>query len=550
MKKILLSLLVSVVSLSATAGWVKTDLASIKATDVVVIVDEKGNYAMSNNNGTSNPPAGVVLTIANNKITSEVADNLKWNIVADGGNYTIYPNGTTETWLYCTNTNKGVRVGTNANKVFTFESTHLKHTATSRYLGVYTTIPDWRCYTSSTEPNIKDTKTAFYVYTEGDDSGEGGGEEPGDDPVEPEIPTKGDTYRLVTSDSELEANEKYIIVAAESNYAMSTTQKDKNRGQNLITKNGNLITLSGDNLVDVQVFTLEEGTIDDTWAFYAPNYKDKDGKVQNGGYLYAAGGTSSNNFLRTKNNKDEVASAIIAVSTEGIASIVFQGEVSRNTLKYNSSSSLFSCYASGQTDVSLYKYIKTVATPVISINGDDMISITCATEGATIYYTIDGTTPTTSSTQYTDAFKLEGGATVKAIAVKDGWKNSATATVTFEQVATPEISIDDDDMISITCATEGATIYYTTNGNDPTTSSTRYTEAFKLNQDATVKAIAVKAGLVKSAVANVELTTAIEEVGVDAGEAVYYNLQGVKVANPENGIFIKKQGGRTSKVVL
>ena len=43
---------------------------------------------------------------------------------------------------------------------------------------------------------------------------------------------------------------------------------------------------------------------------------------------------------------------------------------------------------------------------------------------------------------------------------------------------------------------------------------------------------------------------AIEEVGVDAGEAVYYNLQGVKVANPENGIFIKKQGGRTSKVVL
>ena len=47
-----------------------------------------------------------------------------------------------------------------------------------------------------------------------------------------------------------------------------------------------------------------------------------------------------------------------------------------------------------------------------------------------------------------------------------------------------------------------------------------------------------------------DIPTAIEEVGVDAGEAVYYNLQGVKVANPENGIFIKKQGNRTSKVVL
>ncbi len=47
-----------------------------------------------------------------------------------------------------------------------------------------------------------------------------------------------------------------------------------------------------------------------------------------------------------------------------------------------------------------------------------------------------------------------------------------------------------------------------------------------------------------------DIPTAIEEVGVDAGAAVYYNLQGVKVANPENGIFIKKQGNRTSKVVL
>ena len=47
-----------------------------------------------------------------------------------------------------------------------------------------------------------------------------------------------------------------------------------------------------------------------------------------------------------------------------------------------------------------------------------------------------------------------------------------------------------------------------------------------------------------------DVVTAIEEVGVDAGAAVYYNLQGVKVANPENGIFIKKQGNKTTKVVL
>lgn len=45
-------------------------------------------------------------------------------------------------------------------------------------------------------------------------------------------------------------------------------------------------------------------------------------------------------------------------------------------------------------------------------------------------------------------------------------------------------------------------------------------------------------------------TLGVEDLKVDAGEIEYYNLQGVKVENPENGIFIKKQGGKTTKVVL
>ena len=45
-------------------------------------------------------------------------------------------------------------------------------------------------------------------------------------------------------------------------------------------------------------------------------------------------------------------------------------------------------------------------------------------------------------------------------------------------------------------------------------------------------------------------TTGVEEIAVENAPVEYYNLQGVKVARPENGIFIKKQGSRTSKVVL
>lgn len=46
-------------------------------------------------------------------------------------------------------------------------------------------------------------------------------------------------------------------------------------------------------------------------------------------------------------------------------------------------------------------------------------------------------------------------------------------------------------------------------------------------------------------------TTGVSDVAVEAdGEAVYYNLNGVKVANPENGLFIKVQGGKASKVLV
>ena len=146
----------------AFTTWDKTAISSLGASDVFVIVgDNDNNYAMTNDNGTNNPPAATSITITDEKLSNAPADNLKWNIsgnATDG--YTFYPNGSTTTWLYCTNTNNGVRVGDNANKVFEIKDGYLYHKGTSRYVGIYNS-QDWRCYTSIND-NIKDQTFTFY----------------------------------------------------------------------------------------------------------------------------------------------------------------------------------------------------------------------------------------------------------------------------------------------------------------------------------------------------------------------------------------------------
>lgn len=626
-------------TVEGASEYVKTDLANIKSTDKVVITMTKGSvvYALPNNNGTSTPGA-ITITVSGNKITAGVDSTLLWNISNSGGNLTIYPNGTTSKWLYCTNSNSGVRVGTDSNKTFTIDSSsgYLKHTGTSRYVGVYTTNPDWRCYTNTTgntagqtlafyvltsstyyvtfeasecehtntttatvnatcttagsttvtcnycdevistttipatghqnttkttvdatcttegsitvkckdcgetistekipalnhifedgtctrcgedkpsdplgldskefyiaairssgnywymtndlgtastkrytainsESNTlpdyitnKDTayvflfeynenRTTYYIYTYvgsdvkylGYTSGNSGtlvdkasavefaikavddgkynisftdnsrylelnlsnayfafytgtqikdlalipvsdevcehssttktmASAPtctedgkytiicndcgnalpaevipalghdlvdgictrGDYATPPSAPVEGG-WTLVTDVSDLKPGDQIIIVSKNSAYALSTNQKDNNRGQASVSKDGNTVVFGS----DVQILTLMAGNVDGTFAFYTGS-----------GYLYAA--SSSNNYLRTETNLSNNSSWRIVISGDGTATVTAQGSNTRNLLRYNSSSSIFSCYSSGQGDIQIYK---------------------------------------------------------------------------------------------------------------------------------------------------------------------------------------------------
>ena len=142
------------------------------------------------------------------------------------------------------------------------------------------------------------------------------------------------------------------------------------------------------------------------------------------------------------------------------------------------------------------------ATPVITYDyTTSNVSISCATPSSTIYYTTNGSTPTTSSTAYSAPFPVYAPTTVKAIATHAALPSSAVAELAIMQVATPTIQNNGSNAISITTTTPDATIYYTTDGSTPTTSSAEYTEPLTDNvSNVTIKAIAVKDGMITSAV--------------------------------------------------
>ena len=197
----------------------------------------------------------------------------------------------------------------------------------------------------------------------------------------------------------------------------------------------------------------------------------------------------------------------------------------------------------------------TVATPTFSLTagsytGTQTVSISDSTSGATIYYTTNGSTPSSSSTKYTAAISVSVSETIKAIAELSGDTNSAVASAAYTiTVPTPTFSpaagtYTSSQSVTISDATSGATCYYTlaagTTGTTPTTSSTKYTSAISVTATSVLEALCTYSGDTNSAVASAKYTitptVATPTFSLTAGS--YTGTQSLTISDSTSGATI------------
>jgi subtilisin family serine protease len=217
------------------------------------------------------------------------------------------------------------------------------------------------------------------------------------------------------------------------------------------------------------------------------------------------------------------------------------------TVSYNATTPVTGTYVQQQ-----------VATPTFGLSGGtyttaQSVTLATTTVGATIRYTVDGSTPNSSSPAYSGAIPvpLNTTMTIRAYATLSGYLDSATASATYVvtgTVATPTFSVPAGtyasvQSVALSTTTSGATIYYTTDGSTPTTSSFVYSGAISvpMNTTMTIKAFAAKAGWLDSSVASASyvITGTVATPTFSIAPGIYTTAQTVALSTTTSGATLR-----------
>ena len=267
-----------------------------------------------------------------------------------------------------------------------------------------------------------------------------------------------------------------------------------------------------------------------------------------------AGGTYTASQTVTIN--DATSGATIYYTTDGTtpttSSAVYSSPITVSATETLSAIAVETGYANSAVASALYTISAgALPTPTFSpaagtYTSSQTVSISDATAGATIYYTTNGTAPTTSSAVYSGQITVSAKETLEAIAVETGYTNSAVAsalyTISAGALPTPTFSpaagtYTSSQTVSISDATAGATIYYTTNGTAPTTSSAVYSGQITVSATETLEAIAVETGYTNSAVASAAYTinTTLPAPTITPAGGSYSTSQSVTIGDSISG---------------
>jgi hypothetical protein len=211
-------------------------------------------------------------------------------------------------------------------------------------------------------------------------------------------------------------------------------------------------------------------------------------------------------------------------------------------------------------------------------------ALSTATEGAEIYYTLDGSAPDKTRTKYTGPIAILQALTLKAVAVKEGWTDSdileaaytvAAPNTAARPSASPEAGeLTEGAAVTLSTATEGAEIYYTTDGSDPDRSGTKYTEAISVTGALTIRAFAVKEAMEDSGILEASYTIRAAKPSANpasgsplkagdritlstttSGARIYYTLDntaptgGSALYNDTDGVVFMEAGTATLKAI-
>ena len=164
-------------------------------------------------------------------------------------------------------------------------------------------------------------------------------------------------------------------------------------------------------------------------------------------------------------------------------------------------------------------------------NLSTQVTLSSVTEDAVIYYTLDGSEPTAESLRYKEPFTVTVDSTfIKAIATKQGFNNSGvySGIILVKAVAeAPVITLEAQEgktVVSITCPTEDATIYYNYTGSNIIAASAAYTAPIEVRYPLTITAFAGGGSYISSGIVSKEIgVTGITKDNIRLDTLAYFD---------------------------